>query len=430
METVNRRQIMQGVDLTCVRSDKFKTGVLSITFMTQLDKATASKTALLMRVLRRGTSLNPTMEDIAARLDELYGAKIVPTVRKKGEASCVGLYASFPDDFFVDGDNILEKTAALMGEILLSPDTKNGWLRGDYVDSEKHALIQDIEALVNDKGAYANTRLTEIMCSGEAYGVRILGTEASVNSITASGLMKYYREFIAKSRVQIFYCGSAQPDKVEIAVKSALADLPRRDVDRFVATDVRTQPVKDKMRRHTQRMNVNQGKLCIGFRLGSAMLMPNYAVLTVMNGLFGGAINSKLFQNVREKLSLCYYAHSALEKHKGIITVSSGIAPENLKKAEKEIFTQLDDIKKGNITPQELESVKTEIITALRTSMDDPYRMENYWLDNSLLGLTIAPDELAALVSGVTIEDVVAAAQEVKADCLYFLTGKENENDA
>jgi predicted Zn-dependent peptidase len=185
-------------------------------------------------------------------------------------------------------------------------------------------------------------------------------------------------------------------------------------------------PLKAEVETVSEEYDVNQCKAVLNFKTDSD---DRYA-LKMVSIILGELPFSKLFLNVREKLSLCYYAHSVLEKHKGIITVSSGIAPENLKKAEKEIFIQLDDIKKGNITPQELESVETEIVTALRTSMDDPYRMENYWLDNSLLGLTIAPDELAALVSGVTIEDVVAASQEVKADCLYFLTGKENENDA
>ena len=426
METVIRRDIMPGVDLTCVRTDKFKTGVLSVTLMTQLKKETASKTALTMRVLRRGTALNPTMEDIAARLDELYGAKIIPTLRKKGEVACLGLYSSFPDDYFTSEGGILEKTAALLGEILLNPDTSRTWLRGDYVESEKKSLIQDIHALVNDKGSYANVRMTELMCRGEAYGVRIFGSEGAVNNITATGLTKYYRELISNAQLQIFYCGSADADKVELAVKAALSDLPRGNVERVLSTEIRYRPVKDKMRRYTERMNVTQGKLAIGFRLGDSMLTPNYAVLTVVNGLFGGGINSKLFMNVRERLSLCYYAHSSLEKHKGIITVSSGIAPENLRRAEKEIFTQLGDIKNGNITAKELESVESEIVTAYRTYPDDQYSMENYWLDNRLLGVTVTPEEMAALVSCVSAEEVTAAAQGIEADCLYFLTGKEN----
>jgi hypothetical protein len=126
------------------------------------------------------------MEDIAARLDELYGAKIAPTIRKKGEVACIDCIPA-PRRLFCGRREHSEKTASLMGEILLSPDTKAGILRGDYVDSEKQNLIQEIQSLVNSKGAYSVIRLTELMCPNENYGVRILGSESAVKKITAAG---------------------------------------------------------------------------------------------------------------------------------------------------------------------------------------------------------------------------------------------------
>jgi predicted Zn-dependent peptidase len=242
-----------------------------------------------------------------------------------------------------------------------------------------------------------------------------------VNSITASGLMKYYREFIAKSRVQIFYCGSAQPDKVEIAVKSALADLPRRDVDRFVATDVRTQPVKDKMRRHTQRMNVNQGKLCIGFRLGSAMLMPNYAVLTVMNGLFGGAINSKLFQNVREKLSLCYYCASRVIAGKNTLIVDSGVELANAEKAHEAILEQLEAMKRGEFPDELLENTKYSMVNALKGIGDTPMSciLEQY--ERFYTGDPGTVEERVQRYLSLTKEQIVEVANSLTLDTVYLM---------
>ncbi len=431
METVVKRQIMPGVDLTCMRTDKFKTGSLSITLLTELNKETASKTALIMRVLRRGTSAHPTMEAIAAELDELYGAKIRPTLRKKGEVACVGLYASFPDDYFVGGGELLEKTAGLMGEILLSPDTKGGTLKGEYVDGEKQNLIDDIQGLINDKRSYSVKRLTELMCPSERYGVSILGSESAVKKITAKGLTKYYRELIARAQVQVFYCGSAKPERVERAVKEALASMPRQDIYEFLTTDIRCEPVKDRVREYTEEMNVTQGKLVMGFRLGEVMKAPNYAALMVMNAVFGGSVTSKLFMNVREKLSLCYYASSSLEKHKGIMIVSSGVQPSDCEKAKDEILAQLEAVKNGEIESWELDGAKSAVITALQTCLDEQYRLENFNLDNSLLGtMDCTADVMAGLVDGITLEEVQAVANSVKLDCVYFLTAKEQENEA
>ncbi|MBE6948308.1 MAG: insulinase family protein [Ruminococcaceae bacterium] len=431
METAVKRQIMPGVDLTCVRTEKFKTGVLSITLLTELKKETASKTALVMRVLRRGTSAHPTMEAIAAELDELYGARISPVLRKKGEVACVGLYASFADDYFTGGGELLEKTANLMGEILLSPDTKGGTLKGEYVESEKQKLIDNIQGLINDKRAYGTKRLTELMCPGERYGVSLYGTEATAKKITAIGLTKYYRELIARAQVQVFYCGSASAERVERAVKEALASMPRQDVYKFLTTDVRYETVKPKVREYTEEMNVTQGKLIMGFRIGEAMKNPNYAALMVMNAVFGGCVTSKLFMNVREKLSLCYYASSSIEKHKGVMIVSSGVQPSDGEKAKAEIYAQLEAVKNGDIGQWELDGAKSAIITSLQTCLDDQYRLENYYLDSNLLGtVDCTPDIMAGLVDGITMEEVKKAADSVKADCVYFLTVKEQENEA
>lgn len=430
METVIKRQIMPGVDLTCMRTDKFKTGSLSITLLTELNKETASKNALIMRVLRRGTSAHPTMESIAAELDELYGTKIRPTLRKKGEVSCVGLYASFPDDYFVDDGEILEKTALLMGEILLSPDTKGGTFKGEYVDSEKQKLIDDIQGIKNDKRTYSVRRLAELMCPSERFGVSIYGTEASVKKITARALTKHYRELVARARVQVFYCGSALPNRVERAVKEALASMPRQDIYELLTTDIRYEPVKDKVREYTEEMNVTQGKLVMGFRLGEVMKAPNYGALMVMNAVFGGSVTSKLFMNVREKLSLCYYASSSLDKHKGLMIVSSGVKPSDCEKAKNEILAQLEAVKNGKIEQWELDGAKSAVITALQTYMDDKFRLENFNLDNSLLDMIeCTPDIMAGLTEDVTMEDVIKTANSVKLDCVYFLTAKEQENE-
>ena len=186
MQEAIYKEIMPHINLTCVRTEKFKTGFLSINLITQLDRETAAKNALLPRVLRRGTSGHPDLESLSGTLDNLYGARIDPILRKKGENHCIGLYADFIDDDFVPkGENILEKTAALLGEVLLSPNTHGGRLLGDYVESEKQNLINEIRAGINDKRRYSVDRIIELMCRNEAYGTNRLGSESSARGITA-----------------------------------------------------------------------------------------------------------------------------------------------------------------------------------------------------------------------------------------------------
>jgi predicted Zn-dependent peptidase len=429
MQTVKKKTIMPNVDLTCITTDKFKTGYITINFITPLSKSSAAKNALLFRVLRRGTLNYPDMESISARLDSLYGAAVETVTRKKGEAQCVGLAADFIDDDFVPGgENILENTIALMGEMILSPATHGGLLTSEYVDSEKVNLIDSIKSLKNDKINYAVDLMVKSMCQDEAYSVSRLGTESTVAQITPQSLTKHYKELIASSKVEIIYVGSGSMSRVEMALLNALSALPRRNEVIPAVTDVVLTPKKPG-NEVTDRMDVNQGKLTIGYRLGKSMLSPNYAALMVFNAVFGGAVTSKLFMNVREKLSLCYYASSIIEKHKGIMIVYSGVDSSNFSKALDEITRQLNAVKAGEITPWELDSAKKSVVTSLKSRLDSAPGLEDIYFDNAVAGIGISPEELAVLAEAVTAEEVSAIASQTELDTIHYLTGNGDDSN-
>lgn len=424
MESVIRSQLMPHTFLTYVRTGKFKTSCLSVSLVTQLSRDTAAKNALLPKVLRRGTSRHPDLDSIAAALDNLFGARIEPVVRKKGELHCIGFFSDFVGDEYVPaGENVLEKTAALMGEMLLSPDTRGGQLRSEYVDSEKSVLIDEIRAGVNDKRRYSVDKLVELMFDSEDYGTNKLGSESSARAITAAGLTKHYRKVIAESRIEVFYCGSAAFDRVSAAILDALATLPRNDQIDDITTDIRLSPAMDQPRRYFEQLDVTQGKLAIGFRLGQSMKAPNYAALMVFNSVFGGSVTSKLFLNVREKLSLCYFASSILEKHKGIMIVSSGVDFDKYKEALDEILIQLQAVQSGEISDWELTSARRAVVTSIKSALDKPSGLEELYFDQAVSDIKCTPDELAALAETVTKEDVRKIAEGVQPDTIYFLSG-------
>ena len=424
MQEVTRKQIMPDTNLTCVRTDKFKTCCLSLSLITKLGRDDAAKNALLPRVLLRGTASYPDMERVNNTLDSLYGARILPLVRKKGEKHCVGFLADFVDDDFVSpGENILEKTAALLGEMLLSPATRGGLLLSESVESEKKNLIDEIRAGINDKRSYSLDRLFELMCADEAFGINKLGDEKSAAAITPMTLTKHYKSLIATSQLEIFYCGAHELQRVETALLSALESLPRAGRAIEPSTDIRLGAVSPEPRSFTDRFDVNQGKLTLGFRLGKTMLSPNYAALAVFNAVFGGSVTSKLFLNVREKLSLCYYASSIVEKHKGVMAVASGVEFSKFDEARREILAQLDAVRRGEITDWELTSARRAVITSVKATMDKPSGLEELYFDQAIASIKYTPDELAALCDGVTAEEVAGIASGIELDAVYYLTG-------
>ena len=425
MESAIRQEILPKVNLTSIKTDKFKTGCISVTLMLQLQRETAAKNALLPAVLMRGCARYPDMEALSAATDELYGTRIEPVVRKKGETQCVGLYADFADGAYVpEGGELLEKVAELLGQILLFPATKAGLLNADYVKSERENLADKIRARINDKQLYASTRLNELMCPGENFAVDSLGSAEEALKITPQTLTKHYRRILETSAIEIFYCGSADRKRVETALLDALEALPRAQ-DGFVAatTDVKTQT--EDVRYFKDRLDVTQGKLALGFRLGEVMLRPALAPIMVFNAVFGGAVTSKLFTNVREKLSLCYYASSRLERHKGLLFVYSGIEFDKYEDALGEILRQLELCRQGEISAEELSNAEKSVITDLNSLMDGQMQLENYYLGQALDSFPCAPDMLASLVSEVSVEEVAAVAKSVRLDSVYFLENAE-----
>ena len=424
-----RSEILPGVFLTCLQTDKFKTGLLSVSLLTRLCREEAAMNTLIPSVLRRGTTRFPDMDALAARLDSLYGARLEPVSRKLGEIQAVGFWADFIDDAYLPGGgSLLEDAADLLGEVLLSPNKRGGLLRKDYVESEREKLLEDIRARVNDKGAYSRFRLVELMCVGEDYAVDVLGTEETAGSIRHLELTRRYQALLSSAPIEIFYCGTAEPERVERAMKDALALLPRGEIDYDLGTDIRMNSVEEDVRYFTEEMDVTQGKLVMGYRLGECMEDPDPAAIRVMNAVFGGGVSSKLFRNVREKMSLCYYASSGTDLMKGLLFVASGVEPENRDTALEAIMRELDAVKNGEITDEELSAAKTSLASDLRALSDSAGQLEGFWLSQNLQGLEYGPDELAALVEDVTAEEVSAAARSLQCDMVYFMRGPEEDD--
>ena len=425
----NRTELMPGVFLSHLRSDKFKTACMSVTLLTQLRRETAAMNAVIPFVLHRGTTRYGDMEQLSRRMDELYGAAVEPVVRRIGEIQCIGFYGSFPEpDYLPGGEALLGDTCALMAQLLLDPVTRGGLLLPQYVDSEREKLLDIIRSRMNDKRSYALTRCIEEMCCYEDFAVSRFGSESEAENIHYKKLTRHYRELIQTCPVEIFYCGKTDFKAVSAAMREAFSAMPRGEIDYDIGTDVRMNAVEDHVRFVEEEMDVTQGKLVLGFRLGECMEEPDIPALYVFNAVYGSGATSKLFMNVREKLSLCYYASSAVYLHKGIMLVSSGIEFDKLDAARDEILAQLDSVRRGEITDDELRSAKKSVASDLRAVQDSIGELEGFYLSQALDGLDYGPAELAALAEDVTKEDVQAIAESIECDLIYFLKGSGEED--
>ena len=413
--------VAPGITLRAMQTEKFKTACFSLNFLRPHTAADAALDALLPSVLLRATEHYPDIRSISMQLDALYGASLGTLIRRKGEIKLVGFYADFIEDAFLpEGESVFAPIVDLTEEILFRPLTKNGVFCAQNVEGEKQNLINAIEAEMNDKRTYAMAKMLRVMCENESYGVPRLGRAEEVRVITPQTLWAHYQKVLKTSRIELFYAGQKSPETVAEAFRRLFAGKQPE-----TCTPVGTQVIRaaDKTRELSERMDVTQGKLVIGLRTGITVEDADYPALLLLNAVYGAGVTSKLFVNVREKLSLCYYASSSLEKYKGVMLVSAGVDFKNYETAKAAIFKELDDCKCGKITSEELEAARQAVLSALRAAQDSPAQLDEFYM-----GTTIARmddfEELTIKVAALTAEDLTLAAQKLTVDTIYFLKGE------
>ena len=424
MTGIRREQILPGVFLSYFRTDKFQTTLISVSMLDSVCERTAAENALLPYLLRRGNRDYPDMESLEAALDGLYGARIEPSIRKKGETAYIGFVGDIIHGRITpEGQSLTGSLISILCGLITKPQLEDGAFRRDYTESEKQKLIDRITAEINDKKSYATKRMIEIMCEGERFAISEIGTEKSAAAITPQSAYDRYEQLIRTAPIEIFCSSDAEWQTVADMFKKELSVIPRgqiRELEKAAPS-----PEKEGVKRVTERMDISQAKLSMGFTTGITANSPEYPAFTVANTVFGAGTSSKLFLNVREKMSLCYYAGSAIDKSKGIMAVSSGIDPKNFEIAEAEILRQLDDVKAGNISDSEFESAKAGILNSLRGIKDSQKGTEEFYYSQISAGSDMTLDALMDKIAQVKKEQLGPAAAGIKLNTVYFLCPAE-----
>lgn len=422
LENIN---INSNIRLHYIPLTKLKTTTMGVYIHRSLNSEEASYNALLPYVLKRGCKLCSDTEATAKYLENLYGAKISTAVIKRGDDQIMYFDAEVISDRYApEHEPLLLNLTELLLSMIFEPAVKNGSFNEDFVSQEKINAADRLEALKNDKRTYASIRCQEEMCRGEAFAISRLGTVEGINGINAKSLYNYYKKIITSSFIDIYVCGDADINSIKEKISGKVnemsfesAQIPKTEI---LSADREVNNVTDKM-------DVVQGKMSIGFRTGIKPTDTDYAALTVMNSVFGAGAHSKLFNNVREKLSLAYYASSQLEKYKGLLIVNSGIEFENFQKAYDETLVQLENIRKGDISDMEFDSSVSAVLNSLESLKDDQRAMQNFYLGEEVSGTRMDIEDKKKAVRSVTKEDVAKAAKKLELDTVYFLTGKEEK---
>lgn len=421
----------QGLYVHVLPTKKYKMTTIVVNLIQELKEETATGLALLPYILMRGSTQYPTTEKLQLALDDLYGASLHGSIVKKGERHVLDFTMSVPNEKFLSTEaNLFQNGLDILANVMTAPLTENGGFHPGYVDAEKEQQKKRMAAILDDKTSYARERCLEEMTKGEPYAIPRLGREEQLATITPQELYSLYQDVWATAPMHVYVIGDVD---AEATTDQLIRVFCREGAARAVREDF--QPVQvvhtpREVKRIVDRLDVNQGKLNVGFWSNIAYASDDYPALSVFNGIFGAFPHSKLFLNVREKNSLAYYASSRNDSFKGLLYVQAGVEFANFEKALTIIEEQLEEMKQGNISEQEMKFTISGYINSYKTSLDQPGTIADMHLNGLIGGKVRSTEEMIELLQKVTVEDVVRVAQGVQLDTVYMLRDKEGQSHA
>ena len=423
-----KQEFKKGIKVHNINTDKFKTNLIAIFLTVPLSREYVTYDAVLAAVLRRGSKNMPTQEIISKTLEGMYGAGFDCGLNKTGYNHVLKFYfESLNDDFIPNSsEDMLKESIKNLAEIVFNPYLENGVFKEEYVNQEKENIKQRIKAKKDNKAAYARSRCIEEMYKDDPSGLFNYGYIEDLEKIDSKSLYEYYKKFLSECKIDIFVSGKVDIDETMKYIKENedLNKLNERDA-KYLITKIDWKEEEPQEKTVEEKLDVAQGKIVIGCDImfnEEDIKNPKLKYEAMLyNSLLGGSANSKLFQNVREKASLAYTTGSSYVKYKSNIFITAGIEIKNFEKAIEIIKKQIEDLKNGDFTEEEIENEKKGIISQINTIDDEQDTEIIYFLGQELSDMKQSIDEYKENVKKVTREQILNVASKVRINTIYFL---------
>ena len=413
--------IKDGVNLHIICTDKFKTSLIAVFLTTPLIRENVTKNAIIPMVLRRGSMTLSNIEELNNKLDEMYGADFDCGVDKTGDNQILKFYMeSINNKFLPESDDLLKESFDVLSDIIFNPFVNENGFNNDYTNNEKENLKQVILGKKDNKAKYAYDRCIEEMYKDKPFGLYKYGYVEDLESIDNKNLYDYYKKLISECKIDIFISGEIDENIQEMIkdnenIKNLNSRTPVYNKKNEKADNI------DKEKVINEKMEVSQGKLVLGLEVGINSKESKYPAI-LYNAILGGTPTSKMFQNVREKAHLAYVAGSNYIRHKNNVFIRCGIEIENYEKALDLIRIQIEDMKNGNFTDDDLENAKTSIISVIRAIPEEQDNEITYYLGQEIAEYRMEYAEYEENIRNVKKQDIIDIANSIKINTIYFLS--------
>ena len=417
------KEIKKGIKLHEIQTNKFKTNLIAVFLTMPITRENVTKNALISAVLRRGSKNMPTLAQISKEMEEMYGASFDCGIDKTGDNHVLKFYIETINDNFIPqkDENMLKKAIEKILEIIFNPLVENNAFKQEYINQEKENIKRIINGKTDNKARYAFDRCLEEMYKNKPYGLYKYGYIEDLEKITEENLYEYYKKVISECKIDIFVSGNIDEVTQTVEENENIQKLQERNPQYIVNTIETKDEIQEK--EIIDEMDVTQGKIVIGLDLHLNDEKKMYDTV-VYNAILGGTANSKMFQEVREKESLAYTAGSNYIRYKSNIFIKCGIEIKNYQKAIEIIKKQLEDMKNGVFTDEDIENAKKGIISIIRSIDDEQDTQITYYFGHEITHIDTTEEEYIERINKVTKEDIIKIAQSININTIYFLKNK------
>lgn len=422
------QEIKKGIQAHVIETNKFKTNLFAMFLTVPLNRENITQNALIPAVLRRGTEKPKSQEEISIELENMYGATLDCGVEKTGDNQVLKFYLeTLNDNFLPNKENLSKKAIELLLDVIFNPLTENNHFKKEYVDSEKKTIKRLIDGRIDNKDMYAYTRCIEEMYKNEPYGLYKYGYIEDLENINEENLYTDYQDLLSIVKIDFFASGELQTDSVISIIEENpnIQKLQEREDTHIVNTEDTEKKKEVQIQTIQDVKDVTQGKLVIGLDIDYYKKDSRYA-MCIYNVILGESATSKMFQNVREKAGLAYSARSTYVRQKNNIFIRAGIEIKNYSKALEIIKEQLEDMKNGKFSDEEIDNAKKYMTSGIKTVQDEQDSEITYYMGQELSKTLLTFEEYMDKINSVTREEILEIAKNIHINTIYFLMNENN----
>ncbi len=415
---MKRELIAKNVHLTQLPNEKFKRNRLSISLIVPNERDKATMFALLPGLLERAYEDYPDMQSFSKKLNRMYSAQMMVSSSVIGANRCLRFTAQgIKNEYCLEGEDLLLEMCNLLLGVIFRPCLENGVFIDEWLQVEKYKLREEIEGEINDKRGYCVKNARRKFFGDGINGVERLGYIDEIDDITPQALYRCYQEILENAVVEIFITANNANSAVEKLKTAFSFDRPAK----AQVLPVSNMPCKE-VESYTESMDTTQGKVCLLYTTQRLLTEDERYYMLVASALYGGTASSRLFKNVREKQSLCYYCAAGFNGFTSSMSVDSGVEHHNTQRTIDAVQKELSDLINGEITDREIKETKMTISNSLKANYDGLHGLEAWYLNEAVRGTAMTPEMVMEKVERVTAQDIKNVLKLLNLNVIYTIS--------